>query len=90
MNGIKDLPVNKYPKLLDTILPYVKTNMKPTEVISLGGKILNIGNLSINQIEFPFADSSEPVTLPGKGFVIKFKKSSLNILHDFLFKNIIP
>lgn len=29
MNGVKNLPVSKYPKLLDTILPYVKTNMKP-------------------------------------------------------------
>ena len=38
MNGVKDLPVTKYPKLLDTILPYVKTNMKPTEIISLAGK----------------------------------------------------
>ena len=53
MNGVKDLPVTKYPKLLDTILPYVKTNMKPTEIISLAGKILGIGNLSITQIEFP-------------------------------------
>ena len=90
MNGVKDLPVSKYPKLLDTILPYVKTNMKPTEIISLAGKILGIGNLSITQIEFPFADSSDPVTLPGKGFVIKFEKSSLNILHNFMLKNIIP
>ena len=45
MNGVKDLSVSKYPKLLDTILPYVKTNMKPAEIISLAGKILGIGNL---------------------------------------------
>ncbi len=90
MNGVKDLPVTKYPKLLDTILPYVKTNMKPTEIISLAGKILGIGNLSISQIEFPLANYSTSVTLPGKGFIIKFDESSLNILHDFIFKNIIP
>ncbi len=90
MNGVKNLPVSKYPKLLDTILPYVKTNMKPTEIIGLAGKILGIGNLSINQIEFPLEDHSTPVTLPGKGFVIKFDESSLDILHDFIFENIIP
>lgn len=90
MNGVKDLPISKYPKLLDTILPYVKTNMKPTEIIGLAGKILGIGNLSITQIEFPFENASTPVTLPGKGFVIKFDESSLDTLHDFIFKNIIP
>ena len=90
MNGVKDLPVSKYPKLLDTIMPYVKTNMKPTEIIGLAGKVLGIGNLSINQIEFPFADASTPVTLPTKGFVIKFDESSLDTLHNFIFKNIMP
>ena len=90
MNGVKDLPVTKYPKLLDTILPYVKTNMKPTEIISLAGDILGIGSLSITQIEFPFANASSSVTLPNTGFVIKYESSSLNTLHDFIFKNIIP
>lgn len=90
MNGVKDLPVTKYPKLLDTLLPYVKTNMKPTEIISLAGNILGIGSLSITQIEFPFANTSSSVTLPNAGFVIKYESSSLNTLHDFIFKNIIP
>ncbi len=90
MSGVKDLPVTKYPKLLDTILPYVKTNMKPTQIIGLGGKILGIGNLSITQIEFPFSNASTEANLSGKGFVIQFEKSSLNTLHDFIFKNIIP
>ena len=90
MNGVKNLPVSKYPKLLDTILPYVKTNMKPTQIIGLAGKVLGIGNLSVSQIEFPLENYSTSVTLPSKGFVIKFDESSLDILHDFIFKNIIP
>ncbi|WP_296645353.1 LCP family protein [Romboutsia sp. 13368] len=90
MNGVKNLPVSKYPKLLDTVLPYVKTDMKPTEIIGLAGKVLGIGNLAINQIEFPFDNASTSVTLPGAGFVIKYEPESLNILHDFIFKNIIP
>ena len=90
MTAVKNLPISKYPNLLDTILPYVKTNMKPTEILGLGGKILGIGNLSISQIEFPFDNASTPVTLSGKGFVIKYDESSLDTLHDFIFKNIIP
>ena len=70
---LKIYQLSKYPKLLDTILPYVKTNMKPTEIIGLAGKVLGIGNLSVSQIEFPLANSSTSVTLPSKGFVIKLR-----------------
>ena len=90
MNGVKDLPITKYPNLLDTILPYIKTNMRPTQIIGLAGKVLGLGNLSITQIEFPFDNASTPVTLSGAGFVIKYPPESLNTLHDFIFKNIIP
>jgi len=90
MTAVKDLPITKYPNLLDTILPYVKTNMKPTEIIGLAGKVLGIGNLSISQIEFPFENSSTGVTLPKAGYVIKYDESSLDTLHDFIFKNIMP
>ena len=90
MNAVKDLPVTKYPKLLDTILPYVKTNMKPMEIIDLAGNILSIGNSSISQVEFPFANASTSITLPKAGFVIKFENSSLDVLHNFIFKNITP
>lgn len=90
ITGVKDLPITRYPQLLDTILPYVKTNMKPTEIIGLAGKILGISNLSITQIEFPFENASTSVTLPNAGFVIKFEPSSLNTLHEFILENIVP
>lgn len=91
MKGLKDLPVDKYPQLIDTILPYVKTNMKPTQIIGIGSKILSIGDFNIKQIEFLIMDGingkSEKVN--GK-WIIKFDPISLDILHDFIFKNIIP
>ena len=43
MSGIKTLPVTKYPELLNTILPYIKTSMKPTEILSIGTQVLSIG-----------------------------------------------
>ena len=91
MKGVKDLPISKYPQLVDTILPYVKTNMKPTQIIGLGTKILSIGNFDIKQMEFPITDgvNSKSEKVNGK-WVIKFEPSSLEILHDFIFKNVIP
>lgn len=90
MNGVKNLPINRYPKLLDTLLPYVKTNMKPTQILGLAIKLLSFSDLSINQVEFPFENSSKAVTLPKAGYVVKYDESSLDTLHDFIFENIIP
>ncbi|WP_042277381.1 LCP family protein [[Clostridium] dakarense] len=91
MKGVKDLPMTKYPKLVDTILPYVKTNMKPAEILSVGGRVLKIGNFNITQMEFPIDDgvNSKNVRINNKS-VMQFEPSSLDILHGFIFENIMP
>lgn len=91
MKGVKDLPMTKYPKLLDTILPYVKTNMKPAEILNIGGRVLKIGNFNITQMEFPIDDgvNSKNVRINNKS-VMQFEPSSLDILHGFIFENIMP
>lgn len=91
INGVKDLSITKYPKLIDTILPYVKTNMKPTEILALGGKVLGLGNLELKQMEFPIDDeihSKGHIISHQTGWVLEFTPDSLDILHDFIFKDI--
>lgn len=91
VNGVKDLSITKYPNLVNSILPYVKTNMKPSEIIALGGKVLRIGNLGIKQMEFPIMDSkysTEGIISQSTGYVIQFTPESLDILHDFIFNDI--
>ena len=90
IKGVKDLSISKYPQLLNTILPYVKTNMKPTQIIGLATNILSIGNFNITQMEFPIIDNinGKSQKINGK-WVITFDPNSLSILHDFIFKNII-
>ena len=93
INGVKDLPITKYPALVDTILPYVQTNMKPTQIIGLGGKVLGLGNLELKQMEFPIDDGvhSKGGNLGGStGWVLQFTPDSLEILHDFIFLDIMP
>ena len=58
MNGVKELPITKYPSLINTILPYVKTNMKPTQIITLGTSVLSFGDLTLKQLEFPIEEYS--------------------------------
>ncbi|EPZ60377.1 cell envelope-related transcriptional attenuator domain protein [[Clostridium] sordellii ATCC 9714] len=58
IDGIKNLPVTKYPELVDSILPYIKTNMKPTTILSLGATALQIGDFNIKSLEFPMEEYS--------------------------------
>lgn len=89
MQGVKDLPITKYPELVDTILPYVKTNMKPTEIISLGADVLSIGNFNLKQLEFPPAEYSKGGIVGNDGWVWQYdKEKCLPILHEFIFNDV--
>lgn len=88
--GIKDLSFMKYPKLVDVLLPYVKTNINPSKVIDLGRQVLKIGTTSIDQMEFPINDgvNGRNVRIKDKE-VVEFEPSSVYILHDFIFENVV-
>ncbi|MCC0639454.1 MULTISPECIES: LCP family protein [unclassified Clostridioides] len=84
------LPVTKYPGLLDAVLPYVKTNMKPNAILSLGAQVLKMGDLNVKQFEFPIDDEIHSTGgIYGKaGWVLRFDPDTLDILHDFIFNDI--
>lgn len=87
--GVKNLPVTKYPALVDTILPYVKTNMKPTTILSLGSSVLAMGSLDFKTLEFPMEEYSTGGIFGNAGWVWRYDEDKcLPILHDFIFNNI--
>lgn len=89
MVEVKKLPVTKYPELVNSILPYIKTNMKPTEILSLGTNILNIGISNIKSLEFPIEQYSTGGIFGNAGWVWRYNEDQcLPILHDFIFNDI--
>ncbi|MEG1285067.1 MAG: LCP family protein [Romboutsia sp.] len=88
MQGIKELSISKYPKLIDTMLPYVKTNMKPTEIMNIGGQVLGIGNFELKQLGFPINDGVNgwDAKINGKA-VLEFEPDSIRLLQDFIFED---
>lgn len=89
LTSVKDLSVTKYPQLMNSVLPYVKTNMKPNEILALGTEVLKIGNFNIKQFEFPIDDGihSTGGIYGSAGWVLRFEEDSLSILHDFIFED---
>lgn len=87
INKLQNTGIDKYIKVIDTVLAGVKTNISPTELISLGLSVLNIGAKDMRTLEFPVYKN--PATLPGKGWIIQWdKESNLGVLNDFIFNNI--
>ncbi len=86
-NGLKSLPISKYPSLINSVLPYIKTSINPGSMMSIGTNVLRFGNLEINQFAFPINDgvNSQGGIVGNDGWVLQFKESSLDVLHDFIF-----
>ncbi|MDV9595020.1 LCP family protein [Clostridioides difficile] len=90
LTSFKDLPLTKYPELVNAVMPYVKTSMNGTEILSLAKRILDIGNLNIKQFEFPIDDDihSKGGIYKNSGWVLRFESDSLVYLHDFIFNDV--
>ena len=88
-NSLKELPITKYPSLIDTLLPYIKTNMKPTAIFSIATDVLTIGNFSFKQLEFPIEKYSTGGIVGNDGWVWQYDKNKcLPILHNFIFNDV--
>ncbi|MGL5650215.1 MAG: LCP family protein [Paraclostridium sp.] len=85
---VKHLPISKYPNLIDGILPYIKTNMDTSDILSIGNSILSIGNFNIKTLEFPIEEYSTGGIYKNAGWVWRYdEEKCLPILHDFIFND---
>lgn len=88
MKKASSAPVSKYPELMDSILPYVKTNFSPSQMLNLGFTVYKIGNFDINQLQFPILEHSTGGNVGNSGWVLQWDKDeNLQILHDFIYED---
>lgn len=74
-------------KTANAVIPYVKTNIKPLDVIKYSSKVLKINNFDIKQLEFPMQEYSKGGIIKKKGWVLQFDANKcLPILHKFIFE----
>lgn len=91
VDGIKDMSVTKFPELINTILPYVTTNLNVSEMIKLATNVLLNGSLNnIKQAEFPIIDNYHVKggIYKNAGWVWLYDLNSRVVLQDFIYKDI--
>lgn len=86
INTLKEKDFSDYPDLLNTLLPYVSTNLAPKDLINIGFTAYNFKPLTIKQGQFPIID--EVHVKGGKyksaGWVWLYDLNSRKVLQDFI------
>lgn len=86
INTMKEKDFSQYPDLLNTLLPYVSTNLAPKDLINIGFTAYNFKPLTIKQGQFPIID--EVHVKGGKyksaGWVWLYDLNSRKVLQEFI------
>ena len=90
INTVKDMDFSKYPHMLNTLLPYVSTNLTATDLINIAFTSYNFKPLTVKQGQFPIIDNVH--VKGGKyknaGWVWLYDLNSKVVLQDFINKDI--
>ncbi|MGL4337871.1 MAG: LCP family protein [Turicibacter sp.] len=85
----KALNYNKFKLigLVDDFLPYIKTNLTSTEIISLGTQFLMSGTTDVQQLQLPSSDLSTGTTLSDGLYYLVPRTLSANVIdwHDIVY-----
>lgn len=86
INTMKQEDFSKYPSLLNTLLPYVSTNLTPKDLINIAFTAYNFKPLTIKQGQFPIIDDVHVKggTYKKAGWVWLYDLNSRKVLQDFI------
>lgn len=87
MKKVSAAPITKYPDIMDSVLPYVKTSFSPSQMLNLGFTVYKIG-FDIKQLQFPVLEHSTGGIVGNDGWVLQWDEDeNLPILHDFIYED---
>lgn len=84
---ITSMSVTQYPGLLNELLPYVETSLGTGEILSLGTKVLSIGN-NLEQDRFPRDDYGFGETIEGVYYLTFDRDTIKTQMRDYIFDDI--
>lgn len=86
INTMKEKDFSEYPNLLNTLLPYVSTNLTPKDLIDIAFTAYNFKPLTIKQGQFPIIDDVHVKggTYKNAGWVWLYDLNSRKVLQDFI------
>ncbi|WP_250455451.1 LCP family protein [Clostridium tertium] len=86
-NKLTSTSVASYNSLLNEVLPYVQTNLSAADILSLGTKVLGIGN-NLEQDRFPRDGYGEGTTIDGVYYLTFDKETIKKQMRDYIFNDV--
>lgn len=86
-NKLTSTSVSSYNSLLNEVLPYVQTNLNAADILSLGTKVLGIGN-NLEQDRFPRDGYGEGAMIDGVYYLTFDKETVKKQMRDYIFNDI--
>lgn len=80
-------PVTSYNSLLNDLLPYVQTNLSATDILSLGTKVISIGN-NLEQDRFPRDGYAQGTMIDGIYYISFDIETTKNQVKNYIFEDI--
>lgn len=80
------LPFINYPGVIAYTFPYVKLNITPYKMLSLGFTALSLNNYKAEQLQFPDPRYSNYETINNKSYLNYNKSKCINIFKNFIYK----
>ncbi|WP_288222145.1 LCP family protein [uncultured Clostridium sp.] len=79
--------ISSYNSLLNEVLPYVQTNLNATDILSLGTKVMGIGN-NLEQDRFPRDGYAEGAMINGTYYLTFDLETAKQQMRDYIFNDI--
>lgn len=86
-NKLTSTSVASYNSLLNEVLPYVQTNLSAADILSLGTKVLGIGN-NLEQDRFPRDGYAEGTMIDGVYYLTFDKEATVQQMRDYIFNDL--
>ena len=84
LRKLQDIPIVKYPIVLDTLLPMINTNLSSAEILSLCFDISSLENYEIIEERFPKDEDAEGKCIKGVYNYVFNKDATISKIHDFI------
>ncbi len=84
---LTSVPVSSYNSLLNEVLPYVQTNLNAGDILSLGTKVLSVGN-NLEQDRFPRDGYGEGTMINGTYYLTFDIETAKQQMRDYIFNDI--
>ncbi|GAA0083730.1 LCP family protein [Clostridium sp. CTA-7] len=86
-NKLKDTTLTEYPALVSEFLPFVKTNMSPNEILTLGKDFSGLISSGLAQERFPRDNQGEGQMIDGVYYLTFDRDLVRSSVHNYIFED---